>query len=151
MTTFALALRDAALAEYRGPGVRLGFFGTGQRIHLYVGSPEHGWWCACGGVSHNVNRVHSDYDGAGPPLAPGGATVDCWRCAQAVGIVDGKSKGSPRVIRAHGQVLLRMAYDAAVAFIEASPCDPDITAKQRLAWTRFVEARRELESMGVFQ
>ena len=151
MTTFALALREAALTEYRGPGVRLGFFGTGQRVHLYVGSPEQGWWCACGGVSHNVNHTHPDYDGAGPALAPKGATVDCWRCAQAVGLAQGSPKEQPRVLRARAHSLLRTAYDAALAFIEASPCDNDITVKQRLAWAAFVEARREMEGVGVFQ
>lgn len=39
---------------------------------------------------------------------------------------------------------LQAAYDAAVAYIEASPCDPDIYAHQWEAWQRFDAARRAL-------
>lgn len=76
-----------AAKEIWKPEFRPGYFGSGTRVHLWVGHPDHGWWCVCGGVPWVWNRTN-------PTLFPGQreprskAPVDCYRCAKAVGLID---------------------------------------------------------------
>lgn len=93
-THITSALSAAGLTNLFSLEVRVGYFGTGQRLHVFIGCPDIGdgsgiWMKACAG---------SSWSGYGKPFTFGnqdmekehqpGAKANCWHCAKALGIID---------------------------------------------------------------
>ena len=66
------------------PEYRMGYFGTGNRVHLYTGSAEgDGRWtpiCMLGFWGFRNERMEE--------IAEEDVKVDCWRCAKKMGVID---------------------------------------------------------------
>ncbi len=96
-------LETVGLSEFAQLETRVGYFGTGHQLHMFVGDPDSSIWVkACEGFRADGSPSTFNNEKMDENHMPG-ARANCWRCGKMLGLVEKKYPGK----KARRQIELR--------------------------------------------